>query len=141
MRNCASSHGVPRKACVAVEWRDLLALPFERANCYDLAVEVCRRAGLRLPPLPCNWAEVGKGVESEIGPALQFVGESPVAATQIGDLLIGDPEGKGYASHVAVLVEKGLALSTSVKAGPFARGVRRHPCDLGVWRTSLRAVE
>lgn len=117
-----------------IDWKDMLSWPFARANCYDLAVEVCRRAGLLLPPLPASWEDAAE----EVGPALQYVGPTAASAREVGDLIVGDPTNRGYASHVAVLVFPALALSTSVEAGPYAWRPSRHPCQLGVWRTSLR---
>lgn len=117
-----------------IEWRDMLTWPFERANCYALAEEVCRRAGIVLPPLCPNWADG----EREVLSKLVCVGATTAAATEIGDLIISDPKRLGYASHVAVVVEPGMALSTSVESGPYAWRPSRHPCDKGVWRSTLR---
>lgn len=117
-------------------WHDLLAVPFERANCYDLAVEFCRRLGIALPPLEVPWSEAG----TEIGPALEYVGPTPSCARQLGDLIVGDPKRLGYASHVAVLVEPGVALSTSRDCGPFSARLIRHPCEYGVWRSRLKVA-
>lgn len=121
-------------ASTLIEWRDLLAWPFERANCYQLAEEVCRRAGLLLPAPPDRWDEAA----AEVAPALRFVGATASAAREVGDLIVGDPEKKGYASHVAVLVCPAVALSTSVLAGAYAWRPSRHPCHYGVWRPTIR---
>lgn len=117
-----------------ITWVDLLSWPFERANCYMLAEEVCRRAGLRLPPLPAKWEEA----EASLAPALVYIGPHANAAVEIGDLIVGDPTKRGYASHVAVLVQRGMALSTCEEAGPYAWRPERHPCQHGVWRPTLR---
>lgn len=108
-----------------IRWRDMLAWPFERANCYDLACEVARRAGLAFPTI-----EAWDSAASDLEPAFVRV----AYPDQIADIIASDPEEKGYASHVAAVVAKGWALSTSRAHGPYCWPIMRHACDRGFWR-------
>lgn len=108
---------------VRVSWEDLLAVPFTEMDCWAQASEIGRRIG---KPLPTGAPD--EGCFERVG--LPF---------EVGDLLASDPEKKGHASHVATVVdvERGLALSTSVRAGAFCWPIRRVRRECGVWRVRL----
>lgn len=118
-----------------IQWHDLLARSFDQSNCWQLAAEVCARAGLMLPALPEDWASA----EREVAPVLAYVGATPSCAREIGDIIASDPEKLGYTSHVAVVVEPGFALSTSKEKGAYCFKVARHAHDRGVWRPMFMA--
>lgn len=107
----------------AIEWRDILG--WERATCWVIAQEVCRRAGLILPSIGAY-----DRARDDLGPAIEEV----AAPNKIGDLIAADPTKKGYASHVAVVVEPGYALSATVVHGPYCWPIARMPHDRGYWR-------
>lgn len=119
-----------------ITWRDLLAVPFATSDCWDLAREVARRAGLLVPELPMKEHEDPRGV---LTPVLQYIGPTASSAQRVGDLIVGDPTKLGWPSHVAALVDERerVAISTSKAHGPFAWPAMRHPCDYGVWRPKL----
>lgn len=136
-RSARDGDGRLMAASTRIEWYDLMEVPFERMNCWAQAREVARRAGLFLPEV------VGGDRDdhgAELSPALEYVGPSPSCATRVGDLIVGDPEGLGWPSHVATLVDevRGWAITTTVKHGPFAWPRGRHSCQHGVWRPKAR---
>ncbi len=119
-----------------IEWRDLLGVPFllggdELAtgiDCWGQAREVNRRAGRALPDLSRTRPSPE---DAERG----LVGLVPVRPPyEVGDVFMSDPEGRGYPSHVAVLVEPGWTISCTQRHGPYARREAVTPRDLGVWR-------
>lgn len=113
-----------------VEWLDLLRVPFLEdgddpavgLDCWGQAREVCRRAGVPFP-------DIGRSEAARYFELLPRWSE-------VGDLLASDPTKKGRPSHVAVVVDValGLALSTSVRAGPFCWPIHRASSECGVWR-------
>lgn len=109
-------------------WRDLLALPFERADCWAIACLFNARRGVKLPDLSLDRPSADDA--DVVTSALVEVQDS----VQVGDVLLSDPTGLGYASHVAVVVEPGWALTTSKRHGPRCVPLHRTPRTFGVWR-------
>jgi len=62
------------------------------------------------------------------------VASRPNRETPVGDLIFGDPELRGYPSHVSVVIEPGRALTTTIRHGPLSIPVRAAACEYGVWR-------
>lgn len=124
---------------MSVEWQDLLRVPFLAGgddpsiglDCWGICREVARRAGLAFPPH--DWGEAEPGAAWS---TFRRIGDRWTALGAVGDLLVSDPERKGYASHVSVVVdaERGIVLSTSKLHGPYSWPAFRVPCDYGVWR-------
>jgi hypothetical protein len=130
---------------VKIEHLDLLAVQFAPRgddptiglDCWGMAREVARRAGLFLPTWPHFTADDPR---AELTPFVEFLGDHCTAARKCGDLIIGDPKKLGWPSHVAVLVDELdlVALSTSEVHGAYAWPAFRHACDYGVWRPTRR---
>lgn len=113
-----------------VEWTDLLVAPFSEGgddpingiDCWGLAREVARRAGLSFPSKPGE-------------DRFQYLGERWTALGMVGDLLVSDPTKKGHASHVGTVVdvERAMVL-TCFRAGAVCWPAHRVACTHGVWR-------
>ena len=121
---------------IRVEWVDLLTVPYLEngddpsigLDCWGQACEVARRAGLSFPV-------VGSRPSSEAA-LHECAFERVPRADRAGDVLAADPHALGFVSHVSSVVdaERGLALSTSPRAGAFCWPIRRVGIGLGVWR-------
>lgn len=123
-----------------VEWIDLLSVPFVPngddpfvgLDCWGIACEIARRAGLVFPRLS------GQTMESvaEFNARFRCIGARWSCIGKVGDLMLSDPEHLGYASHVKTVVdvERELVLTTGVRTGPYSWPAHRARCELGVWR-------
>jgi len=126
-----------------IAWRDLLAVKFSREgevstwrDCWWQAREIARRCGFSLPEWPAREQMDARG---SLEPLLAYVGPTAASATKLCDLIVGDPTGLGWPSHVATLVDERTkhALSTSERHGPYALPAMRHSCEYGVWRPKM----
>jgi len=121
---------------VTLAWQDLLGVPFLLGgddpavglDCWGQARVIRARLGREIQALPTR--------EGDCLPlcALTCVGQRPTRSSEVGDLIFGDPEGKGYPSHVSIVVEPGRALTTTIRHGPLSISVRAAACEYGVWR-------
>lgn len=120
-----------------VPYEDLLAVPFLAGgddpavglDCYGQAREINRRLGRVLPALG-----MGRPTPetSAHGVAALVRVEYP---PEVGDLLLDDPEGLGYPSHVSTVVRPGWALSVSAKHGrAYCWPLGRVRSRCGIWR-------
>jgi hypothetical protein len=117
-----------------VEWEDLLRVPFLEGgddpaiglDCWGQAREIARRKGTPFPAERPDPREPG-----------EF--ERVVRWEEVGDLLTSDPTARGFVSHVSTVVDvaRGLALSTSVRAGAFCWPIHRVHHEMGVYRLRL----
>lgn len=123
-----------------IEWQDLLAVPFLvhgddpaiGLDCWGIAREIARRAGLVFPRL------VGPTPDTagEIRARFHYLGARWSCIGEVGDLLLSDPERLGYVSHVTTVVdvERAMVLTTSKRTGPYCWPAYRARCELGVVR-------
>lgn len=119
-----------------MDWVDLLGVPFVMGgddpkrglDCWGMAREVCRRAGLLLGDRP-----VYSDARGSTERVIQTLVRVPVA-DNLADMLFSDPEGLGFPSHVCSLVQPGWVISTSKRHGPHAVPLARALCSYGVWR-------
>jgi len=110
-------------------WQRLIGVPYERLACAPLAREVYALAGRPLPP---DALSIGSDLWDRVGDDFS-------AATQELDIIASDPEGKGVASHVSVVVkepEHGHLMAMTTGEGHGACLVRRSAVQrvVGVYR-------
>ena len=115
--------------------RDLIGIPFEEANCLDLARRALATRGVELPcpyqQIANEWEE-GNLDELRIVPATWR--EISKAELQLGDVVLHDGVRGG---HVVVIAEDGWALTTTPATGSRLIQVRRLLRDeriRGCWR-------
>ena len=121
-----------------MHWHDLLSVPFIMGgddvatglDCWGMAREVCRRAGLLAPGRP-EVADPRVTTERVVAALVRINN-----AERIGDMLFSDPEGRGYPAHVASVVAPGWAISTTKRYGPHVAPLHRVACDYGAWRVA-----
>lgn len=114
-------------------YEDLLAVPFRNGgenpllglDCYGQAKEINRRLG---HPLPCS-------DRTERG--LLKVGDKWQDATELGDIIVSDPELTGELAHCSTVVSlrETFSLSCSERQGAYAIPARRISRVVGVWRS------
>lgn len=122
---------------MGVAWKDLLAVPFKELDCWGLARLFNARRGVALPDLSQTYPPTPLDSSTAVGALVEVRdGSDP----QVGDILLSDPTELGYASHVAVVVEPGWALTSSRKHGPQCLPLHRTQRELGVWRASKECV-
>lgn len=119
------------------DWLDLLAVPFMMGSddpacggidCWGQAKVLHERAGWRFPDIARTTPEATR---IDTAPFQRTASMAPLT------LLLSDPMGLGYPSHVSTIVRPGYALSTSIKHGPYCWPINRIPKELGAWRVSL----
>jgi cell wall-associated NlpC family hydrolase len=122
----------------SVGWHDLLAArfllggedPATGLDCWGVARIIRERLRqAHLPALPTR--------EGDCSPValegLKRIAERPSLGTPVGALIFGDPEGRGYPSHVSIVVEPGRALTATVRHGVLSLPVRSAACQFGVY--------
>lgn len=127
---------------IRVEWSDLLRVPFldngddpaVGLDCFGLAREIARRAGIPFPDVGIRPSEEAVLRASCFTKLMRW--------DEVGDILAADPTKRGFVSHVSVVVdtEKGLALSTAKRSGPYCWPIHRVHNELGAWRVNLTTV-
>ena len=124
-----------------MNWQDLLAVPFKLGgddpatglDCYGQARVIAQRAGLVLPDLHDGERVQDWLVRYPEACERVFASEG----LRVGGLILSDPEGLGFASHVATVVvagRKAWAITTSERSGPMASSAFRMNASHGIWR-------
>ena len=121
---------------IRIEWQDLLCVPYLvdgddpeiGLDCWGIAREVARRAMITFPfvgPRPSEEAVLRASCFQKV-----------MRCDEVGDILASDPTKRGFVSHVSAVVdvERGLALSTSPRIGPYCWPIHRVGHEFGVWR-------
>lgn len=117
-----------------LKYLDLLAVPFLLGSddparggldCWGQARALHARAGRSFPDLSRTIPEES---HIDLGPFEPAPTLAPLT------LLLSDPDGHGYPSHVSTVVRPGYALSTSRRHGAYCWPIGRIPQELGAWR-------
>lgn len=114
----------------SLAWHPLLELEIDpRYGCWELMRAVHRLLGFT----PSDVLSI------EAMADYQFVGHTWRAATELGDVLVGDERETGTPSHVSTLVDvpTRTVISSAMRRmeqRPIAKHAARAVCQYGVWR-------
>ncbi len=93
-------------------------------DCGGIVREVLARLGVSPPEFPAGSRRDPIASVEEFGEAWEKLGDTPLAACKLGDVVVTDPSCKGMSVHLSVVVdERPRRLITAASPG----GVRRAP--------------
>jgi len=110
---------------------DLIGAPWELGgrgpgyDCWGVAAVVLSRLGLTPPPIPAGPDRDPVAAVEEFGAGWIKLGERPLDACKVGDVVVTDPSGERASVHLSVVVDESpRRLLTAVEHGGVVRAPR-----------------